>query len=93
MKGTTKMTNKLSILALAAVVAAGVAAPALALDTNSNSKAFDSGFYITQLRYDGVNAIAADQVTSSVFRATVLTGDGHQVFEFFDKDSLQPIKQ
>ena len=90
MKGTTKMTNKLSILALAAIVAAGAAAPALA---DSSSKAFDSGFYITQLRYDGVNAIAADQVTSSVFRATVLNADGHQVFEFFDKDSLQQIKQ
>ena len=85
------MTNTLSALALAALVAgAAVATPVLA---DSSSKAFDSDFYITQLRYDGVNAIAADQVTSSVFRATVVTADGHQVFEFFDKDSLQQIKQ
>jgi len=83
--------NKLAALALTGMVALGsVAAPALAAD---GSKKFDGDFYITQLRYDGINAIAADEVTSSVFRATVIAADGHQVFEFFDRDSLQQVKQ
>ena len=49
-------------------------------------------YYITQLRYDGINAIAADEVTNDVFRATVVSPNGQQVFEFFDRDSLQQIK-
>ena len=85
------MTNtfKTASLALAALVTAGaLATPVLA----DGSKAFDSDYYITQLRYDGVNAIAADQVTDGIFRATVVSG-GQQTFEFFDVDSLQQIKR
>ncbi|MEO8758691.1 MAG: hypothetical protein ABI398_13185 [Devosia sp.] len=81
------LSSKLSALALVAIVAAG-ATPALA-----DSLKFDGDFYITQLRYDGINAIAADEVTNSTFRATVVAADGHQMFEFFDKDSLRQIKQ
>ena len=85
-------TSKLSALALTAVVALGaIASPALANSTNT--KVFDDGAYIQQLRYDGVNAIAADVVTNSVIRATVLAPDGRTSYQFFDKDSLQPIKQ
>ena len=87
------MTNssKLSALALVAVVAgAALATPVLA-DPNG-SKLFDSSWYITQLRYEGVNAIAADDVNGDSFRATIVAADGHTVFEFFDKDSLQPLK-
>ena len=87
------MTNssKLSALALVAVVAgAALATPVLA-DTNG-SKLFDGSWYITQLRYDGINAIAADDVNGDSFRATVVAADGHTVFEFFDKDSLKPLK-
>lgn len=94
-KGHLKMTNtsKFAALALTAVVALGsIAAPAIAGQTNG-SKNFDGDFYVTQLRYDGVNAIAADEVTASVFRATVIGADGHQAFEFFDRDSLVQIKQ
>jgi|GEM_PF-5230325 len=81
--------TKLSSLALAAVVVTGaIATPVLA-----DSKLFDSQYLITQLRYDGVNAVAADQVTDSVFRATVVLPNGHQAFEFFDRGSLQQIKQ
>jgi hypothetical protein len=81
--------TKISALALTAVIAAGaVATPVLA-----DSKLFDSQYLITQLRYDGINAVAADQVTDSVFRATVVLPDGHQAFEFFDRGSLQQIKQ
>ena len=86
------MTNalKISALALATVVGlSAVASPALA----EGSKKFDDQFYITQLRYDGVNAIAVDEVNDSTFRATVLLGNGHQAFELFDRDSLQQIKQ
>ena len=85
------MTNasKLSALALTAIVAVGaVAGPALA-----NTKVFDDGAYIQQLRYDGVNAIAADVVTPSVIRATVIAPDGHTTYRFFDKDTLQPVAQ
>ena len=85
-------TSKIAALALTAVVAVGsIATPVFA--SQQGSKNFDGDFYITQLRYDGVNAIAADEVTPSVFRATVIAADGHQVFEFFDRDSLQLIKQ
>jgi hypothetical protein len=82
--------SKLSALALTAVVALGAAAPALA---NDGSKNFDDAFYIQQLRYDGVNAVAADNVTGDTFRATIVAADGHQYFAFFDKDSLQLIKR
>jgi hypothetical protein len=85
-----KTSIKTSAIALAAVIGLGaIATPVLA----EGSKLFDGDYYITQLRYDGVNAIAADEVTGSTFRATVLTADGHQTYEFFDRDSLQPIKR
>jgi hypothetical protein len=82
--------SKLSALALTAVVALGAAAPALA---NDGSPAFDRDFYIQQLRYDGVNAVAVDEVTGDTFRATVIAADGQTVFELFDKDSLRLIKR
>lgn len=81
---------KTSAIALAAIIGLGaIATPVLA----EGSKVFDGDFYITQLRYDGVNAIAVDQVTDSTFRATVLLGNGQQAFEFFDNDSLKQIKR
>lgn len=89
-------TSKISAIALAALVAGAAAVtPVLAagFDNINGSKLFDDGYYLTQLRYEGINAIAADEVTNSVFRATVVTADGHTVFEFFDRDSLQQIKQ
>ena len=85
------MTNllKTSALTLAALVGvASLAAPALA---NDNQK-FNGGYLVSQLRYDGINAVAADQVTDSTFRATVQLANGGQTFEFFDIDSLQQIK-
>ena len=86
----TEMTNisKLVALALTAVVGLGaIATPVLADGT------FDSDYYVSQLRYDGVNAIAANEVNGDQFQATVVTADGHTVFQLFDKDSLQLIKQ
>lgn len=86
----TKTT--LSAFALAALVAgAAVAGPALA-NPYEGQKLFDSNWYLTQLRYDGINAIAADDVNGDTFRATIVQ-DGHTVFQFFDKDSLHLIKQ
>ena len=82
--------SKISALALTAVVALGAAAPALA---DENNGAFDGSFYIQQLRYDGVNAVAVNEVTGDTFSATVLGPDGHTTFELFDKDSLQLIKR
>jgi hypothetical protein len=88
-------TSKISAIALAALVAGAAAVtPVLANGfDNEASKLFDNQYYLTQLRYEGINAISADEVTNSVFRATVVTADGHTVFEFFDRDSLQQIKQ
>ena len=86
------MTNssKFAALALTAVVALGaVATPVLA----DGSKGFDTDYYLQQLRYDGINAIAANEVTGSTFQATIVQANGHTVFELFDKDSLQLIKQ
>ena len=88
------MTNKLSALALVAVIAGtALATPVLANGFGNGSKLFDGDYLIQQLRYDGVNAIAVDEVTSSVFRATVVGADGQTSFEFFDKDSLAQIKR
>jgi hypothetical protein len=81
--------SKLSALALTAVIGLGAAAPALA---DSNSSGFDPAYLVQQLRYDGVNAVAVDDVNGDIFRATVIAADGHTVFEFFDKDSLQQVK-
>ncbi|HEX4296711.1 MAG TPA: hypothetical protein VHZ56_01690 [Devosia sp.] len=81
--------TKISALALAALVAGAAASPVLALD---HSKLFDDGYYLTQLRYDGINAIAANAVTDETFQATVVLPNGNQVFELFDRDSLQQIK-
>jgi hypothetical protein len=84
--------TSLSAFALAALVAgAAVAGPALA-DPYNGQKLFDSNWYLTQLRYEGINATAADDVNGDTFRATIVQ-DGHTVFEFFNKDSLQVVKQ
>ncbi len=86
------MTNflKTSALSVAALVGvAGAAAPALA---DSYKDGFDPSYYITQLKYDGVSASAVDQVTDSIFRATVTLPNGHTAFQFFDRDSLQPLQ-
>jgi hypothetical protein len=85
----TKLTT-LSAVALVAAIAAGAAAPALA---HEGSKLFDADYYVQQLRYEGLNVVAADDVTGDTFRATIISPSGHTVFEFFDKDSLQPIKR
>ena len=85
----TKLSS-MTAAVLVATVAAGAAIPALA---NDGSKHFDATYLIQQLRYDGINAIAVDEATGDTFRATVIGPDGHTAFEFFDKDSLQPIKR
>ncbi|HVY50019.1 MAG TPA: hypothetical protein VHA07_00515 [Devosia sp.] len=85
----TKLST-LSAAALVAAVATIAAAPAFA---HEGSKLFDNSYYIQQLRYEGLNVVAADEVTGDTFRATIVAPDGHTVFKFFNKDSLQPIKQ
>jgi hypothetical protein len=85
------MTNftKLSAAALTALVLAGAAAatPVLAGD----SYGFDSATYIQQLRYDGINAIAADDGWNDTFSATVKLADGTTQLQFFDKASFQRV--
>ena len=86
------MTNalKTSALVLATVIGFGAAA-APALASVANADGFDPAYYLTQLKYDGVNASAVDEVTNSVIRATIVV-DGRTSFQFFDRDSLQPLK-
>ncbi|MBK8084705.1 MAG: hypothetical protein IPK28_13320 [Devosia sp.] len=79
--------HKLSSLALALMIAGGVAAPALAADSGG----FDSSWYVTQLQYKGINAVDANDGWNGNFRATVELADGSQVFQYFDRDSLQPV--
>jgi hypothetical protein len=86
-----KTTNILAAALVAFTGVAALAAPALA--NEDHSKLFDSQYYVQQLRYDGVNAVAADEVTNDVFRATVRLPNGQQAYAFYDKDSLQPVKQ
>jgi len=82
-------TTKTSALTLAALVVAGaLATPVLATD---HSPLFDSSYYITQLRYDGVNAVAVEDAANGALRATVKLADGTETFQYFDKDSFQPV--
>src|SRR3569623_2832903 len=86
------MTNTKTFAALALTALVGLGAVATPVLANDGSKLFDGDYYIQQLRYDGINAIAADDVTGDTFRATVIAADGHQAFEFFAKDSLRLLK-
>ena len=79
---------KLTALALAALLTgASVAAPVLAAD----SYGFDAGSFITQLRYDGINAIDAEDYSNGRVRVLVQLDDGSNVIQFFDKDSFQLV--
>ncbi len=79
---------KTTALALAALIAGtAVAAPALAADSHG----FDASFYLTQLRYDGINAVDVDDYTGNRLRALVVLDDGSKVVQFFDKDTFQLV--
>ena len=80
------------VSAIALVSAMGVTALAMPVYADDSLK-FDRDFYISQLRYDGVNAIAVSDVTGDTFRATIRLDDGSQAFAFFDKDSLTQLKR
>jgi hypothetical protein len=85
-------TSKIAALALTATVALGaVATPVLANSNTGLSKAFDGAYLLQQLRYDGIDAVAVSDVDGGTFRATVID-NGHTVFEFFNKDTLQQVK-
>ncbi len=79
---------KITALALVALLTgAAVASPVLAAD----SYGFDSGNYLTQLRYDGINAIDADDYSNGRVRVLVQLDDGSKVVQFFDKDTFQLV--
>lgn len=80
---------KITALALAAIIgtAAVGAAPVLAGD----SKGFDAGSYITQLHYDGVNAVDVEDYWNGTLKATVQLADGSTAVRFFDKSSLRLV--
>ena len=79
---------KTTLIALALLSGSAIAVPAMAADSYN----FDAGFYQTQLSYQGINAIDVDDYADGRLRAVVVLDDGSQVVEFFDKDSLQPVK-
>ncbi|MEO6014184.1 MAG: hypothetical protein ABIQ30_11460 [Devosia sp.] len=82
------ITSKIAAIALATVSVVGtVAAPVLA----SDSAGFDSNFYLSQLKYDGINVIDVNDGWNGNLIATVKLDSGKTVFQYFDKDSLQPI--
>lgn len=80
---------KITTLALTAILGASAfgALPALAGD----SKDFDAGYYLTQLHYDGVNAVDVEDYSNGTMKATVKLTDGTTVFRFFEKDSFLPV--
>lgn len=78
MKGTSKM--KLSAFALAAVLLAGVAAPALA---SSDDPTFDGSFLTTALQQKGVNAVAVYENSDNIVRAVIQQADGSETFAYF----------
>jgi len=49
------------------------------------------GFGVVFLGLSGLRALQEE--TGDTFRATVIAADGHQAFEFFDKDSLRLLKK
>jgi hypothetical protein len=57
----------------------------------SDSAGFDSGAFVQQLRYDGINALDADDYANNMVRVTVRLGDGTEVFQFFDKDTFARV--
>ena len=79
---------KTTLLTLALLSGTAVAVPVLAAD----SLGFDAGFYQTQLSYQDINAIDVDDYSDGRLRALIVLDDGTKVVEFFDKDSLQPVK-
>ena len=79
---------KTTLIALALLSGSVIAVPAV----DADSFGFDAGFYQTQLSYQGINAIDVDDYSDGRLRAVVVLDDGSQVVEFFDKDSLQPVK-
>jgi hypothetical protein len=83
------MKMKLTALALAAIlgVTSFAAVPALAGD----SKDFDAAYYVTQLNYDGVNAVDVEDAANGTMKATVKLADGSTAFRYFDKATFEPV--
>lgn len=80
---------KNSIIALATAAAlAGIAAPAMASDSLSD---FETYSIVNQLHARGVNAVDV-QEWGTLLRASVDTGSGSQVFQYFDPDTLQQVR-
>ena len=79
---------KTSVIALAAVLLAGLAAPALANDDSS----FDGASLATALQHKGINAVAVYENSDNIIRAVVQQADGTDKFAYFYQDTLQPVK-
>lgn len=79
-------------LALAAVVSAGLAMPAMAqMETDdTTSDDFDASFQLQRLRDAGVDALAVADAGDNLLRVTVRLDDGGQAFVYYDEDTLEP---
>jgi hypothetical protein len=82
------MTKLLPSLALVLLASAGVAAPALADD---NFSSFDTGYQLTRLQDQGINAVDVSEAPGDQLRATVKLADGSTAFEFYDAATLNRI--
>ena len=83
---------KTSAIALAAVIVAGLVAPSFAASNSYTTDSdFDADFILTQLQQNGIDATAVFPNGSDRVRAVVNLGDGSQVFQYFDEDTLRPV--
>ena len=83
---------KTSVIALAAVVVAGLVAPSFAASNNySTDSNFDADYILTQLQQKGVDATAVFPNGSDRVRAVVQLSDGSEVFQYFDEVTLRPV--
>ncbi len=80
---------KKSVIAVATAAAlAGVAIPAMAIESTAS---FDADYVLYQLQSQGVTATAVEE-WGTVLRAFVTTADGRQVMQYFDASTLQQVQ-
>ena len=86
--------NKL-LPTLALVLATGFAVPAFASDSltaSSSSSDFDAAYTVQALKDKGFNVINVAEDFNDRLRADVRLDDGSVVVQYFDENSLTPIR-
>lgn len=85
------MTNKITAIALTALIGLGAVATPVLAGPGVSAK-FDAGFYLQQLRYDGVNALSVQDVGNDNIQARVIDADGQTIYQLFNKDTFALVK-